>query len=396
MFRSRIKTGLLFFAVVFALPVLGQDRCSQAEAEALNSSYEYALIVLNTFRCLDKDSQTNNPLVIAFNRLTPDVEENADQRIRNVVEAHVLLIDHANNMSGSAAAFRDYWTTIALKLTEQLLGIENAASLSDPNDAEQLAREIVSPDKWELNRNTGAVLALPGRSVFTGIGAHCPRLRLDCAAYIERKSMVTFVLLADDLTNYLDRGLLLRHLKEAEIAKQQWDIYFNEARFQWWWEVWNNGRRMMNNGGCDENDKTQMREGFCRVPTNQVILFHPDIALHYVRGADTSEELKPSFFIELIGQNSWNWASDGTMQNARGWSIIATYTHLNSGKDWGYGLMYHYRNRYSIGLTSTDGNAGLILSLDLSDKFFERKTKYKSYLENLRKPSFWREVFMTN
>ena len=77
------------------------------------------------------------------------------------------------------------------------------------------------------------------------------------------------------------------------------------------------------------------------------------------------------------------------LSNSR--SVIASYADQSDG--WGYGVMYHHRNRYSLAVTSTSGDIGVVLSMDLSDVLFVRKTKYMEYLKTLKKPAFWSEVF---
>lgn len=166
---------------------------------------------------------------------------------------------------------------------------------------------------------------------------------------------------------------------------RQWDSYFNEAKFQWWWEVWANGQRMERAGLCPKDDETQQRLGFCKVPTDQLIVLHPDVALQWIDGAESSDELSPSFIVELFGRNKWSWDETGAVDNAFGWSIVASYTNLTRSDDWGFGGMVHLNNKYSLGLTSTDGELGVFLSLDLSDKLFARKQKYLSYLQEAEK-----------
>lgn len=370
--------------------------CGVIEQQSLGTSYKEALTALTSIGCLGADRQQDHQLVKNFDLLTEDVGLATAQRIANTKAANGELLDFARDMAVSAVADRDYWSQIALVLSGQSIAMEQADIAESPGDASEIVASAIIPDSWEI-QGSGAVEAISNRSVFDGLDPLCPASASaegpQCSAYVNRKDMIVVISLAKDLAGYSTRERLYEHLAESRIANKKWAAYFDDARFQWWWEVWANGLAMVKSGDCDEDKTTVMREGFCSVPDSQMILFHPDIALSYVDGAESSDEMKGVFMVELFGRNSWDWAEDGTMQNARGWSVVAVHTDLNAKSDWGYGLMYHYRNRYSFGLTSTEGEVGVLLSVDLSDKLFERKAKYKNYLQEAKKPSFWQGVF---
>jgi len=388
-----ISASLLVFLLP-QQPVLAQN-CDAVEAANLTDSFEAALMAMNGFGCFDKSRNEANAIVRGFNERSPDVGPLIAERMRNFEAANEFLREHAQTMAAAAAADRDLWILAELALAEQARVTSLARAADSPEAATELWRSAVNDDAWALERNSGTVPALQNRSVFLGLESPCADFaadnRAECPAYQDRKTLIIAVKLGLDLASYNKQGELLAQLQESLIANKQWDAYFNEARFQWWWEVAINGRRMLKGKGCDQNGDTQQRDGFCTVPDDQIIFMHPDVALSWIDGADASSELGAAFVVEVFGKNKWEWSRNGTMQKARGWSVIASYS--DQADDWGYGLMYHYRNRYSLAVTSTSGDVGVLLSMDLSDALFERKSKYKNYLQNLEKPSFWSEVF---
>lgn len=248
---------------------------------------------------------------------------------------------------------------------------------------------ILPVDTWDLKESDTPSNALPGFQLYEGLDGQCPPPddpnAMSCGAYADRKDMIRTLVLAKRLAVYSEWGVLVAHAKDARLAVKQWDSYFNDARFQWWWEVWANGRRMERSGLCAMDDETQQRKGFCKVPTDQLIILHPEIALQWIDGAQSSDQLSASFIVELFGKNSWSWDESGAMGSAFGWSVVASYTNLTGFDDWGLGGMVHVNNRYSFGLTSTDGELGIFLSMDLSERVFNRKQKYLSYLQEAEK-----------
>jgi len=390
--------SILILVLAAIGPADAQD-CAAIEQQGLIRSYADALRDLLDSGCLGAGKNPDHSLVKSFNLLTENVGDASDKRVANTRAANGLLQGFATDQSSAAIADRDIWAQIALVLAGQSIAMDSAANAASPESALAIVESALDPDQWEVFSGSGRVLALPDRSTFSDLDALCaglgPDADIDCGAYKNRKVIILVILLAKDLTGYSTRERMFLHLAESRIANKKWDAYFNDAHFQWWWEVWANGQLMLRND-CNKNDATQMREGFCDVPDSQLILFHPDIALSYVDGASSSDDLKGAFLVEILGRNQWDWSADGTMQNARGWSVVAAYSNLSDQDDWGYGLMYHYRNRFSLGLTSTEGDIGVLLSVDLSDKLFERKAKYNGYLQELEKPSFWKEVFTRN
>lgn len=88
-------------------------------------------------------------------------------------------------------------------------------------------------------------------------------------------------------------------------------------------------------------------------------------------------------FVEIIYNNifeKWRW----------GVSLVAAYTDEPTGKKWSSGLMLHIGDGYNIALTSSDGKKwGLLLNLNLADRYFGGAQKVDSYLKCLKKPDPW-------
>jgi hypothetical protein len=80
----------------------------------------------------------------------------------------------------------------------------------------------------------------------------------------------------------------------------------------------------------------------------------------------------------------------GQFQSQFGWSVIAAYSNRGGDKrQWSYGVMGHIAGAYGVGITTTsDDEFGVVLNLNLAERFFAQKEKYLEYLKALQKPQF--------
>jgi hypothetical protein len=202
--------------------------------------------------------------------------------------------------------------------------------------------------------------------------------------------LVRVLRLMNRLIGYADYPALAAHAADARLMNDRWDAYFNKALPQYWWEVAINGSRM-GSDLCSREPGTGIQLGFCKVPTSQLIVLHPSVAVQWVHGAEDTDDLAPAFVVEVFGQNSWYWRErDPTIHGQFGWSLIAAYSNPGRGlEQWSYGVMLHKGPSLNLGITTAgSGQVSLLVSVALAEQIFARKAEYLDYLKAISKPSW--------
>ena len=90
-----------------------------------------------------------------------------------------------------------------------------------------------------------------------------------------------------------------------------------------------------------------MCEGFRDVPNSHWIVLHPTLGIRY--NSDATDKYAAAIIIELIGLRRWQW-SEGNAVNARGASLILSYSDQGESKKYGWGGMVHVNDDVSVGL----------------------------------------------
>lgn len=231
------------------------------------------------------------------------------------------------------------------------------------------------PAYWQYDRNTGSLskpvdvtlrIDIP---LFSGfIDTACPVLPPgpDCQpVYTAAQDILRYAKLVERSLTYYSRPIIDAHTSDARRRDHQWDAYFDEALFQYPWELALNGAWLKKHDPRQE-DAQGNKLGFLPPPTSQWILLHPNVGMEYVEGAPDGQQFKPLVYIEVFGYNRWRWGGSGEMKNALGWSVLASYADRAAIQDLRYGLMMHYHNRFDLGITYNDKDTGVILSIDLA------------------------------
>jgi len=176
-----------------------------------------------------------------------------------------------------------------------------------------------------------------------------------------------------------DRDFRDVQLGLAEL-EARWTNYFDLARPQNPLELFVNSRfaPVNKNGGFDP------------VPNKQWILLHPSLGLEYFDSSSNESQFREALIVEVLGINRWTWQDGGMMSRPVGLSIIGSYSDRSNAKDFGWGLMAHYNNSYSLGITKKGDERAIFVSLDLQQFFLEwndkKKEKFAGFakLKNLR------------
>lgn len=164
------------------------------------------------------------------------------------------------------------------------------------------------------------------------------------------------------VANVTTRASELRLSVELRRNDQRWEAYFTEARSQFPLELAANSYLYARN----KDEYCDARGGFCAPPAHQWILLHPGVALEYIDDAAEGNRLEPAVVLELIGYNRWKWEG-ARMGTAIGGSIIAIASDRAGEDDVGYGAMFHYNHKWSLGVTRHGDATGVFLSYELWD-----------------------------
>ncbi len=185
----------------------------------------------------------------------------------------------------------------------------------------------------------------------------------ECAqGYQRSKQFVRYVTVTKRALDYFsmrDVNALAIHVNMLE---KRWEHYFNDARSQFFWELGLNGWLY----GATNKGK----EGLLSPPDYQVIVLHPGVGLEYV-DTKPGDRFREAIVLEGIGFNKWTW-SDSKMKLPLGMSFIGVYGDRSSVPQFGYGVLLHYNNNLSLGVTRRGSETGAILSLDLAKLFLKQ------------------------
>lgn len=246
------------------------------------------------------------------------------------------------------------------------------------------------PFYWKFDRNSGGFRGAPGGGpgidveVFVGLlddacvagaGAKCDE------AYRVAKHIVRDAQLIERALTYHATPIIDANYRAAQIRDRQWRGYFDEALFQYPWELFLNGL-WIDRHDPRPRDAHGNRMGFLTPPTAQWIVFHPSVGFEYLGAAADGNQLEPTVFVELVGYNRWRWNSMGEMRNALGVSLITGYSDRAAADDLAYGLMLHYQNKLALAVTQHGGETGWLLSTDLArylGKVSEKKRRLMRY-----------------
>ena len=336
--------------------------------------------LLSIRACLADPISDADPLVTQFDATTPAVDD-ARQRIEHIRDALTGLRNFARSRAAADPTAAS-WRIVATQLEAEVV----ATGEADAVKGVAAIREAF----WEMpaNPNQNTLVADATIRPFEPTG--CSNRAQPCPAYVNRVELVRVFRLMNRLIGYADYPALEAHAADARLMNDRWDAYFNKALPQYWWEVAINGARM-GDDLCPKEAGTGMQLGFCRVPTSQLIIAHPSVAMQWVHGADDTDDLAAAFVVEVFGRNSWRWhEGDPNIHGQFGWSLIAVYSNPGDGvEQWSYGVMVHKGPSLNLGLTTAGGGqVSLVVSVRLAERVFARRAEYVDYLKSLSKPSW--------
>jgi len=254
---------------------------------------------------------------------------------------------------------------------------------AETGDSDQLEETFKANDFIYTNSEEDFFTFGKGNSriaVLQDITAQCARLsnQSDCLKEIEQFHYIFYAM--SFLANRVLNPALNREFSRLNALDSRWNSYFDEATPQNLVELFINKWvvRKFASGECSANDigwSTYNQSTFYSPPKYRIRALSPSVALEYIDEADDGNQFEEALILELVGISRWSWSNH---MKSRSWgaSLIAAYSDRNDIADLGLGLLFKFDDRYSLGLTSHDGNAGVFLSVDLQ-KYFTSWTDRK-------------------
>lgn len=386
----RLIRALILGLLLVPLACLGQP-CNLADLAKTISvlGYDGALQSIKDRSCLGSKENDPHALVHEFYK-TVEGSSAVEEWLSASATALHKLSRHA---AGEAAEGRrsEDWQAIADALRRSAEDLATAIREPSAPERSRLVREAI-PGAWQsINTRTQGRIAFQGRSVQLLAPTGC-KTGAACEAFEIQRDMIRVVNLAANLRDVTQRDTLQAHLEDARLQLDRWEAYRSKGQHQYFWEVWINSLRM-GKDLCPADPGSGIQRGFCAVPTSQVIAMHPDVGVRWVRSAASSSELKPALIVELLGYYRWEWRSpkSAEMTDRFGASLAAAYTDASSGNQWSIGPMFHFGDRYNLAFTKASGEKwGVLISINLADRYFGRKQEYIDYLKTLDKSGLGR------
>jgi hypothetical protein len=114
----------------------------------------------------------------------------------------------------------------------------------------------------------------------------------------------------------------------------------------------------------------------------QWFVIHPSLVVENVSNADDGDELAPAIAMEWIGINWWD-KETSPIGYPIGVSLSSVYSDRSSAEDIGHGLMFHFDNSFSLGITDHDGDTGIYVTVDVLNLLAEKKQRINHYKDEL-------------
>ncbi|MCG7964462.1 MAG: hypothetical protein N0E54_17305, partial [Candidatus Thiodiazotropha taylori] len=116
--------------------------------------------------------------------------------------------------------------------------------------------------------------------------------------------------------------------------------------------------------------------------SRQWFAIHPSLVIENVGNAIDGDELAPALAIEWIGVNWWD-KKTSAVGYPIGISLSSVYSDRSSAKDIGHGLMFHFDNSFSLGITNHDGETGFYVTVDVLNIFAKKKQRINHYKDEI-------------
>lgn len=377
-------TPRLIAGLLLALAALGcrAADCPFDERPTDPDRGQLVLILLSDADCLGNPNVDTDPLAATVRGAIG--KKSALENVAGITAAFDALADAARAEAGGGGAWLAVWTELE-GTRRQLAELPRAQG---PDAFQDIANRAIL-GRWRVALEAERPVTVGGQTVRPLAPVAC-KPGGDCAAFLSQLRLVRVFRLVTVVRDYVQNVDVMRQAAKAQLELARWEAYRTQSQHQYWWELGVNSWRMERDKGLCPRDASDTAQGFCAVPTSQFIVLHPDGGLRWSRRADNSKELQPALVVSLLGQHfiEWESASSATIKRQWGYALAASYSQVDGRPEWAYGPMLQW-NGYNLAITRGPGGRwGLMVNLNLANRYFERKADYADPLKNLNKPGF--------
>lgn len=368
-----MKTLTLFIILVLAriaAPALATDLCKSLPTEKPLQTLQRLNSVGTDAHCLGRALDSGAIAIGVWDSKATAPLGNND------VELKLLFADAQEQLKKIKFESSNGLMVSALFATA-LSQAESLAAI--PHAADAPPREAFKTNHWEVSSMPGNIVAVdlsaigPGWTnivlagpsgvvppeCFNSASAGCEQNLGDAESIATVANRISLALV------FFGDSALPRTVQNLKQINAAWDAYFKDARSQSPLELWINDLAFRDSSEFRNNAKSASAS-LIMPPNHQYIFMHPRAAFEFVGSAGAGSRLKPAALIEVLGYNHWSYNPDGTMGNAYGVSLIASYSDRAGAKAVGFGPMFYFKNKYAIGVTFRKGSSiGITVSTDL-------------------------------
>lgn len=375
--RDVFLLALAFTAALFS-PVLPADDtlCESAKENLLNATNNaqrtIALDALAGNGCLGGE---HDPAAKALIEALDDPTRfPSDRALRNAAIEHVdELIERANDFRPRSAGsnFGEAAAQLAARLRELAQYLEEEESGTPPSYAQQ--------EQWDF-QNGDVPLLDPPNLITTTTNGLCASTPATCAAASgDAMSLIGISEAATRILHAVYYALSEQQISDMlQVADRNWEGYFGETRTQLPWELvfnsWIYGNR--------KQDYCRKAGGFCSPPEYQWILLHPSLAVEYLDDVPDGQKMDEALVLELFGINRWSYAERGGVKGGLGISLAVIASDRVIGDTLEPGLMFHFQNQWSLGVTRREDTYGIFLSYEFWQSPRGRLEKWRTRFES--------------
>jgi hypothetical protein len=308
-------------------------------------------------RCDSTETDENtSTFPLTFNASKVLAKELCKQKIEPTIDNSVAIQAKANIWKNAALNEVLFLKEAGIDLTDIIQAIHTEVLNGEPFIRLEAVR---SPSKF-FKASNGDIIPIDDNN-------SCKVLAqgLTCFQVIDQLSKTT-----KTINSSVNVETLEQTYEKLGLYSKAWDDYFTKARSQTFLELSVNTALY----------KDELQKGENVLPPNyQAILFHPTVAIEYVKDAKDGEQQKDALVMEWIGINFWN------ARIPWGASIISSYSDRQSVQDNAWGVMLHVNNNYSIAYTKHDDSSGILLTVDLLKLFEDKGSNLENYKTKIEK-----------
>jgi hypothetical protein len=125
---------------------------------------------------------------------------------------------------------------------------------------------------------------------------------------------------------------------------------------------------------------------FAKAPDKQYFLFRPGVVMEYIEDASDGEQFKEALSFEWYGFNYWR-KCPVFFEKACGMSVVSTFSDRASSDEHNFGLMFHYDNNLSLGITrglNEEKDSGLFVTIDLLKSVESKRERFKAWRSTIK------------